>query len=122
VNCDDRSVDWLHEALTSSRLISSSRERTLLHVGFRLSYVAVLLTILLGASSLYDGVAIGAMLACFFADWPLYRRDKRRGLVTKRRSRFDPPADGWPNESTIQRLRRRRASRSDDPEGPPPPA
>jgi len=30
-------------------------------------------------------------------------------------------ADGWPNESTIQRLRRRRASRSDDPEAPLPP-
>jgi hypothetical protein len=87
-------MSWLHEAFTWSRIVSSSRERTLLHVGFRLSYVALLLSIPLGANNPYGWAAIGVMLACFFADWPLYRRDKRLCLVTERRSMFDPPPHG----------------------------
>lgn len=101
-------MDWLRQALCPSWTVSSSPARTWLHLVFRLSVFALGLCVVLNASRLYGWTAIGVVLVCFFADWPLYRRDKRLGRVVKRRLGYPPP-EGWPTESTIQRLRRRRS-------------
>jgi hypothetical protein len=69
-------MNWLRHVAFPPGTISSSSARTWLHLGFRLSVVALGLCIVLGVSGWYKWVPVGVMVLCFFTDLPLWYRDK----------------------------------------------
>ena len=86
---------------------SSSPARAWLRVGLWLWLGVAVLCLALDLSRVYGLVAAGVAVVLAFLDVPLSRRDKRLGRISERRW-GDPPPEGWPTESTIQRLRKRR--------------
>jgi hypothetical protein len=72
-------MSWRQKILFPSWTASSSPERTWLHLGFRLSLVALGLSIALGVHKPYTFIPLGVMLVFFLVDLPFAERDKRVG-------------------------------------------
>ena len=75
-------MTWIRRIVFPPWTLSTSRARTWLHFGFRLSLTAIGVLIILGVHKPYTIIPLVVMTIFLVADFPFARRDKRLGRVS----------------------------------------